>query len=454
MANSLKNEDNSNQGLRKVLGFPDILSIAIGQTIGSGVMAMTGIAIGMTGRGTVLAYILSSILVVIMCLPGAAMGSALPTTGGSYRYVTRLLTPGLGIFLIILYITYNITLALFAISFADYMQSIFPVIPFKLAAFGILTILFIFNFFGIGSAAKLQTVMTIVLISALAMFIIYGIPSVNFEAFTAESMFPKGFIGLLTVAGLLTFATGGANVVVNLGGEMKNPGKDIPMAILLGTVIVGIVYAFIALVATGVLPVEQVAYKNLTEVSKVILPRGLYIYFIIGGAMFAITTTLNSTISWVTKPLVAASQDGLLPKKFGEINKRYGTPHWGLLFFYIVGVVPILLNIPLAKIGVIGSGVSLFMGILPAIASMFLYKKYPKETEKAPFHMKPRLHLVVAIVTLILMLIQSVLLFKTLGATAMKIAFAYALVAFIVSMIIEKKLNKTFYTGDAKVDFV
>ena len=59
----------SESNLKKVLGFKEVLSIAMGQTIGSGIMAMMGTAIGMTGRGVVLAFILSSIFVVLMEFP-------------------------------------------------------------------------------------------------------------------------------------------------------------------------------------------------------------------------------------------------------------------------------------------------------------------------------------------------------------------------------------------------
>ena len=107
----------SEQNLKKVLGFKEVLSIAMGQTIGSGVMAMTGIAIGMTGRGVVLAYILSSVFVVFMSIPTMMMGSALPTTGGAYRYASRLGHPVAGLVYMLIYLAYNITLALFALSF-------------------------------------------------------------------------------------------------------------------------------------------------------------------------------------------------------------------------------------------------------------------------------------------------------------------------------------------------
>lgn len=439
--------------LKKVLGFKEVLNIAIGQTIGSGVMAMTGIAIGMTGKGVVFAYILSSLLVIIMTMPTAAMGSAIPTTGGSYKYITRLLSPTAGIFYIFIYMAYNITLALFAISFADYMQALIPSIPFKLVALALLTVLYLFNIFGVKSAANLQNIMVLVLASGLFLFIVYGVPEVKFDTFTAQSIMPNGFMTLLTVSGLLTFATGGANVIVNLGGEMKNPGRDIPLGMILGTVIVGVIYALMALVASGVLPVEQVAYKNLTEVANTILPKGLYVYFIVGGAMFAIATTLNSTFSWVTKPLLACCQDGWLPKKLGEVNKKYGTPHWLLTLFYIIGVIPIITGLSLETIGVLGSGISLFMALLPVAASFNLHKKYPEACGNAPFMIKPKLFKLLVGVSIVLLIIQSILLFSTLGKNAIVLSLVYAIIALIISLIISRKHKFNFYSGDVNKDF-
>ena len=93
----------------KTIGFKEALSIGIGQTIGSGVMAYTGIAIGMTGRGVVLAYILSSILVLALTMPIAQLGSTLPTTGGEYMYTSRILSPTLGTFYMFIYVVYNMT---------------------------------------------------------------------------------------------------------------------------------------------------------------------------------------------------------------------------------------------------------------------------------------------------------------------------------------------------------
>jgi len=443
----------SEEKLKRDLGFKDVLGIAIGQTIGSGVMAMTGIAIGMTGRGVVLAYVLSSIFVVFMSFPTMMNGSALPSTGGSYRYASRLLHPAAGLFYLLIYIAYNITLSLFAISFADYMQSILPGIPFKLTAICLLVVLYIFNLFGIKWMARVQNLMVVVMGISFAVFIIYGIPQVDFASFTGPNIMPNGFVTLITTAGLLTFATGGANVVTNLGGEMKNPGRDIPVAMVLGTLLVGILYAFLALVASGVLPIEQVAYQNLSNVASTILPKPLFIFFIVGGAMFAIATTLNSTLSWVTKPLLAACKDGWLPARLGTVHKKYGTPYYLLTIFLVIGLIPVILDIPLSSIATIGSGISLFMALIPMFATYFLHKKYPEAVAKAPFRLKPGIAKVSITVALILCFIQSVLLFSTLGMKAMIASMIYAVVALVFSIVVTRIKKPNFYTGDAEKDF-
>ena len=444
----------SEQNLKKVLGFKEVLSIAMGQTIGSGVMAMTGIAIGMTGRGVVLAYILSSVFVVFMSIPTMMMGSALPTTGGAYRYASRLGHPVAGLVYMLIYLAYNITLALFALSFADYMQSLIPGVPFKLCAAGILTLMYVTNLFGMQWAAKLQNLMVVVMIIAFAVFIGNGMPQVDFSAFSSmEQLAPNGFVTLITTAGLLTFATGGANVVASLGSEMKNPGRDIPLGMAVGTLAVGVIYAFMALIASGVLPVEQVANQNLSVVAREILSKPLFVFFIVGGAMFAIATTLNSTMSWVTKPVMAACADGWFPKGLAAVNEKFGTPHILLTIFYFVGLIPILLDIPLGMLGTLGSGISLFMALIPMTSSYWLHKKYPEAATKAPFRLKPGTAKVTTTVALILCAIQSVLLFSTLSTAGIIAAMLYAAAALVISIVAYKIKKPVLYTGDVKEDF-
>ena len=427
--------------LKKVLGLTDVLGIAIGQIIGAGVMSLTGIGIQMTGSGITPAFILSAVITLLTMFPIAILGSTLPTTGGMYQYTSRLLSPKTGIFWLMLFMFLQITLSLYALSFAQYLEGLFPGVPVRTVAFSLLTILFIVNIIGIKSASIIGNLMVITLIVALSCFIIFGIPHVNFGVFNSNSMFPDGFTGFFTAVGLVSFATGGAQVVAELGGEMKNPKRDIPIVIIVATIFVGILYAFIASIAVGVLPIPEVAGRPLTSVAKEILPTPIFIFFMIGGAMFALATTLNSTFTWVTKSLLIAIYDGYLPKALGHVNKRFGTPHWLLLIFYIIGAIPIVTGMSLNVVAQLGTGISLIVFAFPALAVTQLPKKYPEAYKQSPFKVPYPVLIVIAVTAIIVLLYQSYLLISDLKISYIIGTLIYILLSLAIAQISNSKAN-------------
>lgn len=215
--------------------------------------------------------------------------------------------------------------------------------------------------------------------------------------------------------GLLSFATGGGQVVAELGGEMKNPGRDIPLTIIVTTLAVGLLYAFMATIAAGVLPIADVANMPLTDVARTILPGPLFIFFMVGGAMFALATTLNATLSWVTKGIMIACEDGWLPKSLGKVNKRFGTPHWLLTLFYIIGVIPIVTGLSLGLISALGTGVLLLANIIPVFAATKLPKKYPELYKRAPFKLPPATLNIIVYIGIALLFFQGYLLLSSLS---------------------------------------
>ncbi|MFC4802271.1 APC family permease [Neobacillus sp. GCM10023253] len=427
--------------LKKVLGLGDVMSISIGQIIGAGVMALTGIAIGMTGSGVSLAFVISSIFTLFMVIPIAAMGSAIPTTGGLYRYTSRLLSPKVGFFWLTLFILAQLTLAMYAISFAEYVQGLVPNAPLKLIAFLLLTVFYIANLVGVHFAALVEKLMVLVLLLALIVFVVWGMPEVNYAVFNSGEMFSGGFGGFFMAVGLLSFATGGAQVIAELGGEMKNPGRDIPLTIITTTLGVGILYAFMATIAAGVLPIADVANKPLTDVAKTILPKPLFIFFMVGGAMFALATTLNATLSWVTKGIMIACEDGWLPKSLGQVNKKFGTPHWLLTLFYVIGVIPIVTGLSLGIISALGTGVLLLANMIPVFAATKLPKKHPELYQAAPFKLSPMVLNTVVYIGIALLFFQGYLLMSSLSMPIIIGTIVYLVAAAAYVMIVGKKIT-------------
>ncbi len=156
---------------------------------------------------------------------------------------------------------------------------------------------------------------------------------------------------------------------------------------IISTVIVAMFYALLGVVATGVLPLDQVAFQNLTLVAQTIFPAWLYYFFVIGGALFALATTLNGTLSWVTRALQLSAEEGWLPKVCAKENKG-GTPVVLLLVFFVVGAIPILTGMDTTTISNMGVGLNQVVLIMEVIACWRLPKLMPEAYENATMKMK------------------------------------------------------------------
>lgn len=186
---------------KKVLGLSDVVGMALGQIIGAGVLIFTGIGIGMTGRGIMIAFLVAAAMTAITILPMAQLSSAIPTTGAAYRYSSRLLGPKWGFYWMIGLMLSKVTIALYALSFAQYLQGLVPWINVKAVALAMMTVFYITNIIGIKSAAVAEKWMVVIKLAALAVFIIWGVPNVNFSEFTLPSLVPNGVDGLLQAIG-------------------------------------------------------------------------------------------------------------------------------------------------------------------------------------------------------------------------------------------------------------
>lgn len=434
-------EEKKETGLKQILGFWDLMGIGVGQIIGSGIMSLTGVCILMTGAGTPFAFLLAAALVMCPNIVLAVLGAAVPATGGMYTYVRDYIGRKTGFFYLALLTAGQLVLAMFAITFATYAGELIPGVNQTLVAFAILTLCYVFNILGVEMAAKLQKFLVVILMAAMAVFVAFGIPKVDWSTFDSmDKIMPDGIVGFLTGASLLTFATGGAEFLSELGGECKNPGRDLPKAIIWSTVVVAVIYAFIGVVATGVLPIEQVAGESLAAVAAAVLPKPLYVFFIVGGGMFAVATTLNGSFTWVTKGLLIASEEGWLPKKAAYIGKK-GTPVVLLTVFYIIGAVPILTGLSLETISRLGNGLSLIYVLFPIATGYLIHKKNPEAMEKTTFKMGKKPLYVFTTIGLLSYIMAAYFNFADIQNAAALIAVYFAVVI-AYAWIREKKVKE------------
>ncbi len=376
------------QGLFKTkIGLPLVSFIVLGMMLGGGIFVYTGLVFEMTGPALPLAFALAVIPVFISMLPLAMLGAAAPVSGANYVYPSRMVSPSLAFAGVWVYALASFfgQIPLYVIATGKYLQTIFPDLPVVPVAIGILTFFFLINLLGIKVAAQIQGVLLVSLLIALLVFSFGSFDNLDSELF--KGIFDKGSGSILLGVGLLTFTYFGANGIIELGSEIKNPGKTIPKAFFIAFPLVTVLYVAVATGTVGSLsPNEIIGNEDpLVQAAMQNLSHGFFIFFIFGGAVLALLTTLNALFIIGTRSLLMIVQDNLLPKWLGRMSRKKKVPYVLLSLIWILSILGVISGFSLetfASYAALG-GLAIFLPIL--LAARVFPKKYPELYSKSSF---------------------------------------------------------------------
>lgn len=372
----------------KGLSLINLVALSSGQVIGAGVVTYVGPAIAATGISAWLAYSAAVVMGTLSIIPFIFLSSALVLQGGEYSIIEKMLGQKFAGFYIVAYIAQCLGISVMGLSLGTYLNYIFPTFDRRIIALVALTLFFATNLMGVKMMAKLQTVLTALLVGGLLLFAAFGLTKIGHQAFDFSSpeFFTDGFKGFASAVALYAFSTYGQYMVVNFGKDAENPKRDIPLAIIISSCVILIVYTGIALVQSGILPISQTAGKPLTVVAEAILPAPLMIAFIIVGPLMALATTINSFYSARSNPLLRATRDGWFPEYFGKVNQNK-VPFILMGMIWLFGVVPILLNMSINQITNNVVLVAYLLRMVIAIATLRLPVLYKEQWEKSFIHL-------------------------------------------------------------------
>lgn len=394
----------------KKLSFWETAALAVGFTIGSGIITQTGIGIGMTGRSIFLAFLVSAVLFLISFRPIFMMSTVLPRTSAAYFYSKDLIGEEAGGLYAYIYFLGRLTMAIFGISFAQYLAGLIPAVSgpvlSRVVALGVLTFFYMVNLRGIKLVAKIQNVMCIVLMIGILSFIICGIGKVDYHTyFAGETLFTGGFGGFYSAVSLLYFAVGGAYIITDFAPSIANPSRVVVKIIVMVTVAVCGLYMLMGIVASGAVPLEQAAGQPLTVAANAVFPNTLLRdFFIIGACMGALVTTMNSSFVWYSNSLIRACEEGWFPKSWAKKNKQ-GVTYILLTVFYLFGAVPALLGMDLTILSKMAIGLTIMGTCIPMAGILHLPQKYPEFWQKSKYagrYPRWRIRLMVGITYLVL----------------------------------------------------
>ena len=337
-----------NKQLQKNLGIAAALSTVVGMVIGGGVFfkpqAVYTLTGGAPGLG-ILAWIIAGIMTITAGLTAAEVSAAIPKTGGMMVYIEEIYGKKLGFLTgwMQTVLFFPATAAAIAVMFGQQAALLLNnsslVMPMSI---GVILLIGILNTFGSKTSGAIQTVSTVCKLIPLGLIIVFGFikgsgdnPIMN--PLVAEGIRPMGVIGQLLVA--ILFAYDGWINVGALAGEMKNPGKDLPKAIIGGLSIVMAINVVINLAYLWVLPASELAqYASPASIvaEKIFGPVGGKLINV--GILVSVFGCLNGYLLTGPRIPYTLANQKLLPATFGKLNKN-GVPANATLFMVVLSVI-------------------------------------------------------------------------------------------------------------------
>ncbi|MFH1944852.1 MAG: amino acid permease [Acidobacteriota bacterium] len=345
-------------GLKRRLGLFDSVMVQVGIIIGSGVFLTTGImARSLPSPSLILlAWLVGGLLTLAGALTYAELGAAMPKAGGQYVYLREAFGPLAGFLfgwiLFLVYMTGGI--AALALAFAEYFGSLFPgldvnrvllglTLPVgrglryslsagQLVAVGAIAFFSLLNALGVWLGKTVQNGLTVFKIGILAALVgmgfLFGKGQPPSLAIGTSS---PGFTALLTGFGVslvaVAWAFDGWNNVNFVAGEIKNPGRNLPRALMIGTLGVTVLYLLVNYLYLYALPMDEMAgvVRIAEKATGALFGRstGLWI-----SAAVVISTlgSINGSILAGPRVYYAMSRDGLFFRKAGAVHPRFQTP--------------------------------------------------------------------------------------------------------------------------------
>ena len=348
----------SNEELAKDLGLVSAMTIGIGTMIGAGIFVLPGVAANAAGPVVVVSFLVGGVIAMIDALSVSELGTAMPKAGGGYYYINKSLGPlfgsiaGLGDWMGLAFAS-----AFYCIGFGQYLV-VFVGLPSLLFLNSIQVgallagVVFVgINYIGAKETGGIQTVIVTILLLILTVFAIAGFLSFDYATLIGEGLPAEqtgiapavtgGYGAILPATALVFVSFLGYAKIATVAEELKNPGRNLPIAIIGSVGIVTVLYGILVTVMLGVVswpelsndaPVAQAAEIAFPEtIGPIGGVAGGAAAVMTVGALLATASSANASILSSARINFAMGRDKIVTNWLNEIHPNYATPYRSIL---------------------------------------------------------------------------------------------------------------------------
>jgi len=371
---NMPNSDTSTK-LARELGLGAALSIGIGTMVCAGIFVLPGIVAAKAGPVVVLSFALCGLVAVLIAFCMSELSTGMPLAGGGYLFIVRAFGPMMGSVMGgCLWLSLIFASAFYMIGFGYYVADVLPISHVWLALImtGLLTGL---NFIGAKETGGLQNVIVAGLLIALTVFFIRALFDVDMENLVPLIPPEIGISGFFMVTPVLFITFMGFAEIAAVSEEIKNPARNLPIALVGSVVIVTVIYCLVEFCIVGVLRYDDPSMATetiLMEIARTLMGKTGYSLLMLGG-IFATVSSANASIMAASRISFAMGRDHLMPDWFNQIHRRFRTPYrsivvtGGLTMFLLV-----ILGSHLELIAEVGGFLSLLLYAFISLACMVM----------------------------------------------------------------------------------
>ncbi len=313
------------------MGLVEALALGVGGTIGGGIFVLIGAAAGIAGPGVLLSFSLAFAASLSIALPYAELSRRYPQAGGGYAFTRSVFGRGWGFFMGWGYWgAYVFISGYVSLGFGGYLHSLTG-IPVALGATGLIALCVFLNLAGVRISGRTQAVVITLAIFALVTFSWIGLPHVNME--NLSPFLPHGYQGVLAATLLCFLAFGGFDIIAAAGEEVRNPKRNLPLAMVLTLCTVLGIYLLVSYVAVGLVPWEQLSASKapLSLAASTSIGPAFWPAFVAVAAILTTAATVNAVLVVTSRVMFAMARDGLMPSSLSLVSKANGIPWMAII---------------------------------------------------------------------------------------------------------------------------
>ena len=367
--------------LERKLGLFSVVILSLSAMLGSGLFVLPSLAMMELGDGNLplggiwLAYLFAGLVILPGAISKSELASAMPSSGGAYVYIEKTFGPiigtisGLG-----LWANFMLKSAFALIGFRAYLWVLEGILDVSInldyAVMIMLGLIVGINILGAKSIKKVQTPVVLVSVTYLMFVCIYALLTMelNWDAAISREALGADWHSFSSTAALVFVSYIGVTKVAAVGGEIKDPSKNMPYGILISLFFSVFLYVFVTL--TMAITVDPLSYVENGHARE----DPIYVFaLIVGGktiatiaATFAAFTVLSGSLAGImaaSRFLFAMARDNLLPDLFENVHSKYDTPHWAIIGTGL-SMAAAILFLPVHDVAELASGFNLMVFIL------------------------------------------------------------------------------------------